>query len=375
MNRKAFFGLAGATLAAVVAAIIGQFATVARPVPAGGELMFPGLSERINDAHVVTVTSKDGSVTVTRVSDGWVVRDKHDYPARFDKIKETLVALSELKTVESKTRNPTLYDRLRVEEPGAVEESLSRLITVSDDRAAELARIIAGKTKYGRGGLTPNMIYVRKPGDEQTWLAEGGIDATSDPITWVQQLVVDIPTERVQRVTISHPDGERFEFSKASLMANNFTVIDLPAGEDVKSYKLDTIAGIVSSLNLSDLQPTDAFDENSRVAGSAEYRTFDGLVLTMTSRQADDAVWFTLQAGIDEAIAGETPSERADSGEADRPSAASANDAISHLKSPAEVRAEVMAINARAGGWAYQLPDYNSKNLRAKLADVLENGG
>ena len=375
MNRKAFFGLAGATLAAVVAAIIGQFATVARPVPAGGELMFPGLSERINDAHVVTVTSKDGSVTVTRVSDGWVVRDKHDYPARFDKIKETLVALSELKTVESKTRNPTLYDRLRVEEPGAVEESLSRLITVSDDRAAELARIIAGKTKYGRGGLTPNMIYVRKPGDEQTWLAEGEIDATSDPITWVQQLVVDIPTERVQRVTISHPDGERFEFSKASLMANNFTVVDLPAGEDVKSYKLDTIAGIVSSLNLSDLKPIDAFDENSRVAGSTEYRTFDGLVLTMTSRQADDAVWFTLQAGIDEAIAGETPSERADSGEADRPSVASADDAISHLKSPAEVRAEVMAINARAGGWAYQLPDYNSKNLRAKLADVLENGG
>ncbi|HXM71095.1 MAG TPA: hypothetical protein VN970_08175, partial [Thermoanaerobaculia bacterium] len=82
----------------------------------GGELLFPGLAKEINDAAKLTVETADRKITVERKGDAWVVADKYDYPAKFDLVKQELVGLAQLKTVEAKTAEPSLYARLEVED-------------------------------------------------------------------------------------------------------------------------------------------------------------------------------------------------------------------------------------------------------------------
>ncbi len=86
------------------------------------------------------------------------------------KIRRIVLALADMTLVEPKTAKPDLYPRLEVEDPG---KGKSTLVTIKDKSGAALARLIVGKQRYDRLGEGNDGVYVRKPGDPQSWLARG----------------------------------------------------------------------------------------------------------------------------------------------------------------------------------------------------------
>src|SRR5579871_6072604 len=70
-----------------------------RPQP-----FLPGLASQVRNVAQIRVVSKSGSVELKfRPERGWVVASHDDYPAAFDHVRQTVVSLAALETIEPKT--------------------------------------------------------------------------------------------------------------------------------------------------------------------------------------------------------------------------------------------------------------------------------
>ena len=85
--------------------------------------LVPGLSNELNDIKALRITGAGNALIaeLTRKDSGWVVSNRHDYPADFDKVREYLLKLADAKLREAKTSKPENYARLGVEDLAGAE--------------------------------------------------------------------------------------------------------------------------------------------------------------------------------------------------------------------------------------------------------------
>ena len=112
-NGKTLVILGLVTLAVVLATIFTRQESTA--IPRQGERLFPQLMANINDTTEVVGVSKNETFTLTRRDGHWVVKEKSDYPADANKVRQLIVGMAQFRRVEPKTRNPELYEKLGVE--------------------------------------------------------------------------------------------------------------------------------------------------------------------------------------------------------------------------------------------------------------------
>ena len=146
--------------------------------------LFPELTGKINDVSELVIHDGQTTLTVHRVSEKWSIADADDYPALVDKVKQTVLAVSDLQVVAEKTNNPDLYKRLGVEDPDSL-GATSHLLTLTAD-GDELATLIAGETRRSKSASSAPGLYVRIPGQQQALLVEGRLTVSTDIIQWIQ---------------------------------------------------------------------------------------------------------------------------------------------------------------------------------------------
>ena len=183
MRKTAFFALSIATVLAVAAAMF-----VSKQRAPESELaqsaLFPGLAEHINDVARIEVKSKDQKTTVRKDGERWVIEDRGGYPALFDKVKATVVAVADLEVLEPKTTNKELYPRLGVEGIDA-EPSSSVLVSLADGQSKPLAALLVGKPRSGGPAgptcavPTSRSVVGARPGRGQR--RSGGMDRARAP--------------------------------------------------------------------------------------------------------------------------------------------------------------------------------------------------
>src|SRR6185369_1663257 len=207
MKTAHLVGLAAAVVVAVGGAVAVTMtgSDPSSDIPASTRL-FPGLANQVNDASRVIVARKDETVTLAKKGDVWVVTDKSDYPAAFDKIRKLLVDLAELRPLEQKTSTPSMFATLELEDLSTA-DAKSTLVTVKGATDQDLAALYIGKQRFSRGGNAGDGTYVRKAGDNQTWLAKGKLQADKGVTNWLDKVVVDVARERIAKVTVVQPDG------------------------------------------------------------------------------------------------------------------------------------------------------------------------
>ena len=216
---------------AAAAAVYGTVALKPSPktVPQSGELVFPGLLEKLNDTASIDGAS-GGETYKLAVSDGqWVLPDKDSYRADSQSVRQLLLGVASLERVEPKTSNPALYEKLGLVDPSDA-GSDARAFTVSDGSGAKLAELIIGDSKPSRGDPQLTEFYVRFPGDDQSWLVQGKLPSAKSAPDWIDKTILDIPAVRVRSVSVAHPDGETVTVSKADAADQTFTLEDVPEG-------------------------------------------------------------------------------------------------------------------------------------------------
>ena len=335
MQSRSLILLASATAVLVAIAIV-VLATGDRGVSraAPGQPAFPVLAAKLDEVASVTVSRNGTTMTLIRDGDSWLVAEKGNYPANAAKISQIVRAMADLNLVEPKTQNADLYPRLDVEDP---EHGKSALVAVKDKSGGDLAQAIVGKRRYDRLGAGNDGVYLRKPGEAQSWLARGTLDPSGDPSSWLERQIIDISEKKIAKVALTQPDGSKLVISRLAPEAK-FAVEDAPPDTKFKSETTTSgPAGALETLDLDDVKPAGELPVPDKDVVTASFTTFDGLTVELRLMERDKSDWVAISA--------------TGSGSAE---------------------AEAKKIEDKVSHWTYAIPAYKANLLKTKLADLIE---
>jgi hypothetical protein len=390
MNRKAFVILAVIALVLAGLAMWSQQGgdTTSIAGDSAGELLVPGLADQVDAIAAIEISGAGGTrlARIERAGEDWVVAEQDGYPAARAKVTGLLIALAEARIVEEKTADPNFHSRLGVEAvDSATATGLEVALTGSDGTSFE---IVLGDA-YGDGER-----YARLAASAQSVLIDRNPDVARDPADWVRPEIIAIPSSRVQRVEVNHADGESLVIHKDARELSDFTVDSVPEGRELQYSGIANVTGsVLQSLELDAVSR--APEAPGEVLATTEFRTFDGLVVTVTATAAEEAdgqPWLAFDARFDAGQALEFATDTvedvgaADAPAADQGDAAEAVDAANAAAASADAAnaadaapvepgadaiAEADALNARLAGWRFRIPSYQYSQLTRRMEDLL----
>ena len=355
-RARSLLVLAGFALAAVVAALALRSETGDSAIPGEGELVFPGLLSGVDEVRRIRAVS--GGETFTLVHDGerWTMPERDGYRAVPDKIHKLVVGAAGLERREPKTSDPERYPRLGLDDP-AEEDSGSIRFTLEDDAEGVLADFVIGNRETSRIDLSLSEFYLREPEDPQSWLVEGKLSVSRDPVEWLEREVLRVDEVRVRAVRVRQADGDRLEVSRSRPDDEDFVLHDIPPGHEVESrWRVNDIGRGLANLRLHDVRR--AAGEMTGAPGfSAELFTFDGLRVQVHTWREDDASWLRIRADFDE-------------GAVDLRFGPA--DPIEGLLAATAVREEAQRLNESWEDWEFRLADYKRSYFTAPMADLVK---
>lgn len=330
------------TAAAIVVVMSDARRTAPRFSPA---LVFPALEAKFGDAAIITVASPEGTIEVRRAEGGdWVVPSASNYPAHMGSVRKMLLGLASLKAVEARTARRDWLETLDLIAPGQGGKATE--IRVSDAKSKLIAGLLVGKLSPASGHAGEDAFYVRRVNEDQTYLAEGNLPLDVARSDWLDPAIVEVPRDRVFRVTLRSQEGPSFSISRASPEVQNFSLDAMPRGRSmVSETAANPIGAALSDFTLEDVRPQTELD--LRKATRAVFETFDGLVITVNTAEVKGEHWVRVSA------------------EAKAPP-------IPHTGPKAHnVADEASVINSRVAPWAYKIADWKAALFSRSLASLL----
>lgn len=329
--------LAGATLIAIVAAtaavLIQAEGVRAKFTPTA---MYPGLETQLDQVAKIEYTLARGmrapdKITLVRGADGrWTVAERKNYPANQDLVRKALVGVSELSLYEPRTARPDWHRNLGLLAPEDL-GSATRVQFFGKDGKA-MAALLAGKvpdqTSDARG---QGMIYVRRDGENQTWLARGRLPLFQTAQDWLDTTFLGLKSGDIRRVTLWAGTDHPVVMSRASKDDTDFALENVPKGRVTRGAPVvNGVANTAADLTFDDAVPVASFDFPA-TSPQVVIETFDGVRITMVITGGGGALWAKIAAAADPALLAPGVDEKA-----------------------AETRAK--EIDARVSPWAYKLP-------------------
>jgi len=330
---------------------------------AGGTLMFPGLAAKLGDAARIEITHQGTTIALARIGDKpeapWGLVQRGMYPVQATKLRAMLTALTELRLVEQRTTDPTLFGRLGLADADQ-KDSTADLLRVADSAGKPIAELLVGHRRVRTEGNVPDEVFVRRPGDMQTWLAEGSLQVDADPQLWLDRDIMNIDHARIAGVVVHRGDTE-LDFT-----AKNGKLV-LTAGENppkLEDYKLDDLDRGLELLTFQDVTP-DKDAAASKVGapiGTSVFTTTDGLAVHVTVLKGEKDIWARFSASAAGAGAGGGVGEAAGSGDK-----AGGDKAGGDKAGGDKARDAAAKLNAKLAGWIFQLGAWKQATLTPDL--------
>lgn len=328
MQRRSLLLLSGA--AALSAGAVVLLGSGGPPPPETGSapLMFRDLATRLAAAARIEVERHDGRLSVIRQGEAWVLPEKAGYPARPEKAREVLVGLTELRLTEPRTSDPAMFERLGLRDPSR-EGSTASLLRVLDETGAVIAELVVGRRRVRTQGNVPESVYVRRPDEDQAWLAEGRLPLDADPQLWIDRDLASLPRERMLRAEVSRAGTAPVVLARSEGPDGRLVLVAPPDAPPTEQSSLDNVAGAFEFLTLTDVRREAEIPGSE--AGEARFTLTDGLAIQVRLNQEGEAVWLRLAASGG---------------------------------------GEAAALNARWRGWAYQVGAWKAKAFLPRLEDL-----
>ncbi len=389
----AVVGIAGAYIATRPAASESSDVASGASASGPGAPLFPELASKADAVSTIVVKRAATQFTINKDGETWKVAEKAGYPAKPEAVRALIIGLSQLKLEEPKTQRPEQYSKLGVEDPVApppdsADKNVpqSSLISLKDSAGKEVAAVILGNPKYGGQGVVgsgSSGVYVRKPGDKQSWLAMGTVEMQREPIGWLESKFADIKRDRIKSVVVSHPVGGTVTVSRDK-QADPFSVKDIPAGRELKDPGVgEGIAATLTGMTFQDVAPPSAMEASAgsdlKPGPTITLRTFDGLIVTASSITKDAKAWWRMAASADDAILATLPptaaaasATTADGAKPDAPATPPSTPAAPPVGTAEAIKKEVADLNAQWSPYAFAPADWKVKSVNTPLADMLK---
>ena len=265
----------------------GQDTVAAAPAE---QLAFPNLANKLADAAKVELQQGGKSLTLDRHGDVWGIAEKSNYPVLPDKLHTLFVNLAELRLAEPRTANPDLLDRLGLNDPKAP-GSTAALVRVLDAKGAPIAELLVGHKRVSSETATGGQqVYVRRPTQDQSWLADGTLDVSTDPAAWMAHDLTNIDRAKIASVEVTHATASLAFTAKDGKL----TLTAPPNPPPLDQSKLDDVARALEYLSSTDVLPADKQPGN--LVGTSVFKTTDGLTITARVTLQDKDPWIVLAA-------------------------------------------------------------------------------
>ena len=119
-----------------------------------------------------------------------------------------------------------------------------------DASGKPIVALIVGHRRVRTQGNVPEQVYVRRPDDNQTWLAEGSLQVDADPQLWLERDIMNIDHARIASVAVTHGD-ETLELARDGQKLALKAPAEHPPLDD---YKVDDIDRGLELLTFQDVQ-------------------------------------------------------------------------------------------------------------------------
>ena len=234
-----------------------------------------------------------------------------------------------------KPKRPHDIALLELEDPSA-KDAKSRLVRLIDDTGGVIAEAVVGKKRYDAFGASKGGTYVRKPGDEQTWLSNADLDVSLAVRDWVQPGLLDLAASKIAKVTIEIPGEEPLVIARDEKDAGKHTLVGIPDGKKLKEGAgIDGIVRGVGSIELEDVRKPPAAPGGE--AGVAKIEADGGLAVALRLRKEGEDYWLALEATGD-----------------------------------GDAKKTADEIAAKAKGWGFKVPAGKAQAILKRRADLFE---
>ncbi len=336
---------------AAVCFLLGVIAVFSdRPVNAVSEteILLPDFARQIDAAQALEIVhgrGMSGAVTLSfkRTLEGWVMRERDDYPARQELVNETLLALGALQTGAARTAQPKWHRALGLVRPEEFGKAIR--FRVRNAEGGLLADVMLGKEEASEVvavqqtkqlGTVERNFYVRRTDSAQTWLARGRLPRNSQIAAWLDPAFPSLPQEQLSEVGAGK--GATEEGAGTPLLRRQ------PDGGWDKPGGARWLEGF-ARLQLEDV--TRDTEINFDTASTLYLAYSNGVIITLENVGAATVLWTRARASVS------TTGFNAPQDNAARE----------------EARALANALNQRFDGWALRLPASAAAHLIVTAAD------
>jgi hypothetical protein len=319
-------------------------------------LLFPELFGQLSEVDNIKFASGEGEFSLYRDGEDWYIREHYDYPANFDEVKRMLIDLSEAELLERKTDNPDEHYILGVEGADPEVPGGESLKISLQDEDEQIAGLILGQQREITTQAGPKQFYVRRVGEQESWLAEGYLQINPVMLNWIQGEIINLARERIARVEIAQPNGDKAVIVNTGAKDKFGT----PEDGDKTVFKYPQlgydIAGSLHQMRLEDVQPLEGFTRGDAEVVTATFTTFDGLVITTETSFIDGFYVTTMSADFDASAIQPAPKDIQE---------------LDVIKKPDAVKEEVAKLNQRLSNWVYRVSGFVGTNLMRARSDIV----
>jgi len=167
--------------------------------------LYPDIINVLDKVSNINLQNKEKTLSFKKNNTGdWEIINKDNFPAQMNLVNDLLLGVANLKVIEQKTKDPKLYSLLQVDDV-TNENSNAIAMTLKDLNDNILVNLLVGKRERQTIlGSKAEQLYIRKDGDPQSWLVEGNLPVSLEFKDWVNQPLLPITANDIQKIIISN---------------------------------------------------------------------------------------------------------------------------------------------------------------------------
>jgi hypothetical protein len=342
-----------------------------------GQPVLPNL--QVNDITRVMVQSAESTATVSRVEDKWISMEKHGYPIDFARLREVMIALSNLKIGQILR----LTDEQKVSMQIAAPESGGggTRVTLHGKDGKATASLLLGKEHTRQSddpspyGNYPDGRYVSADNGKTVYLVGEPLNRVTDQATeWLDTEIVNVPADDIAKITVEVAGQDALVFNQTD---GKIVLEGLQANEEMDSAKDYTIKSGLNTLRFKDVADPALTDAELGFDAATVYRAQTSQGKTVTAQiggtVGDDGDRY-LRVRVElapEAVVAEAPQAE---GEEETPEVVAAAAAAQEQKAKerAELEATVAKQEARLSRWTYVIAAHETESLILKRDELVK---
>lgn len=317
-------------------------------------LLYPALMDELSGVDTLKFKSAQDEFELKKQGEDWYIPQRFNYLADFNEVKRILIDIANVHILENKTSDASKLGILGLNQPGQDDSEALQIDMMKGDE--KVAGIVIGKQRELPLETGPRQFYVRRSGENHAYLVEGYLQISPVMLNWVKTEITNVERERIASVDIIQPNGDKATIINTG-QKDKFGTPEDRENTIFKYAQLGyDIAGTLTHLRMEDVQPAKGFSRNGAEVVKAQFKTFDGLVVT-TETSFNDGIYFTtLSAEFDPNAIKPAPQDIQETNK---------------LKTPEQVKQEVAQLNKLLSPWVYRVSGFVGTNLMRAKSDLV----